>query len=52
MNEPPLMPDEIAIFRGPISRVSRTRNEAIDEVRDTVMHEIGHYFGLEDEDLP
>lgn len=52
LNEPPIMPDQIVIFRGPISRVARTRNEAIDEVRDTVIHEIGHYFGLEDEDLP
>ncbi len=52
MNEPPLLPDEIAIFRGPVSRVSRTRDEAVQEIRDTVIHEIGHYFGLEDEDLP
>ena len=48
----PLLPDEIAIFRGPISRVARSREEAIDEVRDTIVHELGHYFGLEDEDLP
>ena len=52
MNEPPLLPDEIAIFRGPVSRIARSRNEAVQEIRDTVIHEIGHYFGLEDEDLP
>jgi predicted Zn-dependent protease with MMP-like domain len=48
----PMLPDEIAIFRGPITRIARSRREAIREVRETVMHELGHYFGLEDEDLP
>ncbi|MBV8153706.1 MAG: metallopeptidase family protein [Candidatus Eremiobacteraeota bacterium] len=48
----PLLPDEIAIFRGPISRLARSRAEAVGEVRDTVIHELGHYFGLEDDDLP
>ena len=48
----PLMPDEIAIFRGPINRLARTRSEAVYEVRETVIHELGHYFGLEDEDMP
>ncbi len=51
-HDAPLLPDEIVIFRGPISRVARTRAEAIEEVRGTVLHEIGHYFGLKDEDLP
>ena len=41
----PLLPDEIAIFRGPINRVTRTRQEAVEEVRETVIHELGHYFG-------
>ena len=48
----PLVPDEIAIFRGPINRVARTRREAVDEVRTTVIHELGHYFGLHDDELP
>ncbi len=48
----PFVPDEIAIFRGPINRVSRTRREAVEEVRETVIHELGHYFGLEDDELP
>jgi predicted Zn-dependent protease with MMP-like domain len=48
----PLMPDEIAIFRGPINRVARTRQEAVHEVRETVIHELGHYFGLADEEMP
>ena len=48
----PMLPDQIAIFRGPILRVSRTRRQAIHEIRDTVIHELGHYFGLHDEDMP
>jgi predicted Zn-dependent protease with MMP-like domain len=47
-----LLPDEIAIFRGPINRVARTRQEAVYEVRETVIHELGHYFGLGDEEMP
>jgi predicted Zn-dependent protease with MMP-like domain len=48
----PLLPDEIAIFRGPINRVTRTRQEAVEEVRETVIHELGHYFGLDDDEMP
>jgi len=48
----PLMPDEIAVFRGPINRVTNSRRQAIEEVRETVMHELGHYFGLDDDEMP
>ena len=47
-----LLPDEIAVFRGPINRVTRTRSEAVHEVRETVIHELGHYFGLDDDEMP
>lgn len=47
-----LLPDEIAVFRGPINRVARSRNEAVREVRETVIHELGHYFGLDDDEMP
>ena len=48
----PMLPDQIAIFRGPIMRIARTRHEAVREIRDTVIHELGHYFGLHDHDMP
>ena len=48
----PLLPDEIAVFRGPINRVAGSRREAVDEVRETVIHELGHYFGLDDHEMP
>lgn len=47
----PMLPDQIAIFRGPILRIARNRRDAIAEVRDTVIHELGHYFGLGDDDM-
>ena len=47
----PHLPDTIAIFRGPILRVSRNRNDAVQQIRETVIHELGHYFGLSDEDM-
>ena len=50
--EPPMLPDEIAIFRGPINRFARSREEAVDEIRETVIHELGHYFGLDEHELP
>jgi predicted Zn-dependent protease with MMP-like domain len=45
------LPDQIAIFRGPILRLARTRGHAVQEIRDTVVHELGHYFGLDDEGM-
>jgi len=52
LHDTQLLPDEIVVFRGPINRVSRTRNEAVRQVRETVIHELGHYFGLDDDDMP
>ena len=47
----PALPDTIAIFRGPILRVTRSREAAVRQIRDTVIHELGHYFGLSDHDM-
>jgi len=47
----PMLPDQIAIFRGPILRVAGNRRRALHEIRDTVIHELGHYFGLHDDDM-
>ena len=46
-----LLPDEITVFRGPINRLSRTRQEAVQQVRETVIHELGHNFGLDDDEM-
>lgn len=47
----PLLPDQIAIFRGPILRIARNRRDAVREIRETVIHELGHYFGLDDDEM-
>ena len=47
----PALPDQIAIFRGPILRVARSRSDAVRQIRETVIHELGHYFGLHDSDM-
>ncbi len=46
------LPAQIAIFRGPILRCCATRGEAVSEIRDTVVHEIGHMLGLGDDQMP
>jgi predicted Zn-dependent protease with MMP-like domain len=45
-------PDRITIYRRPILQLCRTEQEMRDEIRATVLHEIGHYFGLSDHELP
>ncbi|KPK63651.1 MAG: hypothetical protein AMS21_06575 [Gemmatimonas sp. SG8_38_2] len=46
------LPDHIAIYMGPILRTCRSPKEVAREVRKTVIHEIGHHFGLSDEEMP
>jgi len=44
-------PDVIVIYQRPIERISRTNDDVKDHVRDTVLHEVGHYFGLGEAEL-
>ena len=46
------LPPRIYIYRGPILRLCRTKSEVIQEVRDTVVHELGHHVGLDDDEMP
>jgi len=45
------LPDRILIFRDNLRRVCRSRDELIDQIRLTVLHEIGHHFGLDEDRL-
>jgi predicted Zn-dependent protease with MMP-like domain len=44
-------PDAITIFKGPHERLSDDKAVVLEEVRKTVVHEIGHYFGMDEERL-
>lgn len=46
-----VLPDKITIFKKSIEKVARNNEEVKAQVRATVIHEIGHHFGLSDKDL-
>ncbi len=43
-----VMPDVITIYQGPIEEDAVDDDEVMEIVRETVIHEVGHYFGLDD----
>lgn len=47
-----VLPDRVVIYRLPLLEACGDRAELIREIQDTVVHEIGHYFGLDEADLP
>jgi predicted Zn-dependent protease with MMP-like domain len=47
----PVMPSEIVLFQRNIEAIADTEEDLIEEIRITLLHEIGHYFGMSDEDL-
>jgi predicted Zn-dependent protease with MMP-like domain len=46
-----VLPDKITLFQVPIESICRTREEIEEKVREVVIHEVGHYFGFDDERL-
>ena len=46
-----VLPDTITIYQGPIEEDCADEAEMAELVRDTVIHELGHYFGLDDETM-
>jgi predicted Zn-dependent protease with MMP-like domain len=45
------LPDRITIFRRPLLAMCQTPEELVREVRITVVHEIAHHFGIDDDRL-
>ena len=45
------MPDVIFIFQEDVELVSDSERQLVDEVRTTVLHELGHHFGMDEDDL-
>lgn len=48
---PTPLPDRILIFRDNLCEMCDSRDELIEEIRITVLHEVGHHFGLDEGDL-
>ena len=46
-----VLPDKITLFQMPIESMCKTKEEIEERVREVVIHEIGHYFGLDDKRL-
>ncbi len=45
------LPDRIEIYSGPILRSCGTASQAMAEIRDTLIHELGHHLGLDDDEM-
>jgi predicted Zn-dependent protease with MMP-like domain len=46
---PPILPDKISIFSGPLLEDFSDPEELREQIRTTVLHEIAHYFGFDDD---
>jgi len=49
--DPPLLPDKITIFAEPLMQDFPDPEELREEIRLTVLHEIAHYFGMDEEEV-
>ncbi len=47
----PEMPDRIVLYQDNLELACETKEEIIHEIRVTVLHEVGHHFGLDEDDL-
>jgi predicted Zn-dependent protease with MMP-like domain len=46
-----VLPDRIMIYRNPILRICESEDDVVEEVAITVVHEIAHHFGIDDNRL-
>ena len=46
------LPERITLYKESHERAARSYRELVEEVRRTILHEVGHHFGMEEEDLP
>jgi predicted Zn-dependent protease with MMP-like domain len=49
--DPPLLPDKITIFAEALLEDFPDPDELREEIRLTVLHEIAHYFGMDEEEI-
>ena len=46
-----VMPDKVTLFQGPIEDASDDEDDVVVAIGETLIHEIGHYFGLSEEEI-
>ena len=46
-----VLPDKITLYQIPIESMCQTKEEIEEKVKEVVIHEVGHYFGLDDKKL-
>ena len=46
------VPERITLYKRSHERAAGSIEELVDEVRRTILHEVGHHFGMEEDDLP
>ena len=46
-----VLPDKITLFQQPIEDICADEKEVITQIQDTIIHEIAHHFGIDDETL-
>ena len=46
------LPERITLYKRAHEEAARTMEELIEEVRRTILHEVGHHFGMDEHDLP
>ena len=46
-----VLPDRILLFQGPLERASEDHDDLVVAIGETLIHEIGHYFGLSEEEI-
>ncbi len=49
--EDPYLPDQIFLFRHALERMCRTPDELREQIRITLIHEVAHYFGFDEDHL-
>jgi len=46
------LPERITLYKRSHEEATRTLSELVEEVRRTILHEVGHHFGMDEDDLP
>ena len=46
------LPERITLYKRSHEQAAESIDELVDEVRRTILHEVGHHFGMEEDDLP